>query len=92
MSPEDFRSWGRLAAAYQQIGGRSAEANSEYNRAMSLANEIISINPNESDAQKNIALCYAHTKKADLAEGRFRCYFRFELQRNLFIRRVNGSG
>lgn len=67
LAPDDFRSWGRLGAAYFQMEGRSAEANAAYAEAISLANEIIRINPNEFDAHKNIALFYAHTDQFDLA-------------------------
>lgn len=68
IAPNDFRSWGRLAAAYLQMEGRSVQAVAAYNEGVLLATEIIEINPNESDAFKNIALFYAHTGRAELAE------------------------
>jgi TolB-like protein/Flp pilus assembly protein TadD len=68
IAPDDFRSWGRLAAAYVQMAGRSVQAASAYDQGISLATKIIEINPNESDAYKNIALFYAHTNSGGLAE------------------------
>lgn len=69
IAPKDFRIWGRLAATYLQMEGRSAEAIAAYSHAITLANEIIEINPNESDARKNIALFYAHSGQQQLAEA-----------------------
>ncbi len=68
LTPSDFRLWGRMAAAYLQIGGRKAEATAAYSKAISLANDVLAINPNESDAHKNIALFYSHTGQAALAQ------------------------
>ena len=67
LAPNDFRMWGRMAAAYLQMDGHSAEATAAYNKAISLANEILAINPNEPDAQKNIGLFYAHTGESGFA-------------------------
>ncbi len=61
LAPDDFRIWGRMAAAYFQMDNRQVEATAAYNKAIALANKVLAINPNESDAQKNIALFYAHT-------------------------------
>ena len=67
LAPDDFRMWGRMAAAYTQIDGRTVEANAAYSKGIALAREILSINPNESDANKNVALFYAHTGQKELA-------------------------
>jgi tetratricopeptide (TPR) repeat protein len=67
LAPDDYRMWGRMAAAYLQLGGHMAEANAAYRKAISLAEGVLSVNPNESDANKNIALFYAHMSEKDLA-------------------------
>lgn len=67
LAPDDFRMWGRLAAAYVQLEGRTVEAIAAYSKGITLANEVLSINPNESDANKNVALFYAHTGQNELA-------------------------
>ena len=67
LTPNDFRMWGRMAAAYLQMDGHSAEATAAYNKAIGLANEILAINPNEPDAHKNIGLFYAHIGESGFA-------------------------
>lgn len=67
LTPDDFRMWGRLAAAYKEMPGHEAEADAAYNRGIELATEILEVNPNESDAHKNIALFYAHTGEGGFA-------------------------
>ena len=67
LAPDDFRMWGRMAAAYLQMDGRRAETTASYNKAIALASEVLAINPNESDTNKNIALFYAHVGQKDLA-------------------------
>lgn len=67
LAPNDFRLWGRMAAAYLQMENRDIEARAAYNKGIGLANEILAINANESDANKNVALFYAHTGDEDAA-------------------------
>ena len=67
LAPDDFRMWGRMAAAYLQLDGRTAEASAAYKKAIALAEAILAVNPNEPDANKNIALFYAHTGKDGVA-------------------------
>ena len=67
LAPDDFRIWGRMAAAYLRLDGRDAEANAAYGKGISLAEDILAVNPNEPDANKNIALFYAHTGRKKLA-------------------------
>ena len=67
LAPDDYRLWGRMAAAYLQMENRDIEASAAYNKGIGLANEILAINANESDANKNVALFYAHTGDEDAA-------------------------
>lgn len=67
LTPDDYRMWGRKAAAYQQMADKSVEARAAYNRAIDLATKVLEVNSNESDAAKNIALFYAHTDQQSQA-------------------------
>ena len=67
LAPDDYRSWGRLGAAYLQMENRAAEATAAYTQAISLASEILRINPNEAEVQRNIALFYARTGQENLS-------------------------
>ncbi len=69
LAPDDFRLWGRMAAAYGRMSDREAEANSAYRKAISLAEQVVGVNPNEADALKNLALFYAHTGQAERASS-----------------------
>ena len=66
-APNDYRTWGRLAAAYYQVDGREAESVAAYNRAISLAEDGLVVNSNDSDALKNIALFHARLGDTELA-------------------------
>ncbi|MBT8079735.1 MAG: tetratricopeptide repeat protein, partial [Gammaproteobacteria bacterium] len=80
LAPDDYRAWGRLAAAYLQMDGHGAEANAAYNQGIALAKEILKINPNEFDALKNIALFYARTGNRALAEASIAAAFELSQQ------------
>lgn len=67
LAPNDYRMWGRRAGTYFQMPGKEAEAQASYSRAIALAEEILEINPNESDVLKQIALFYSHIDQATQA-------------------------
>jgi TolB-like protein/Flp pilus assembly protein TadD len=67
LAPDDYRIWGRMAAAYVRLDGRGAEANAAYSKGIALATDTLMVNPNEPDANKNVALFYAHAGQRELA-------------------------
>lgn len=64
-APDDYRIWGRLAAAYAQQPDKDAEALATYERAIALAEEALEVNPNHPDVLKNVSLFYAHAGRAE---------------------------
>ena len=59
-APDDYRIWGRLAAAYSQQQDKDAEATAAYEKAIVLAEEALGVNPNHPDVLKNVSLFYAN--------------------------------
>ena len=63
LAPDDFRIWGRLASAFFEMPGRKAETISATNKAITLAEEIIRVNPNEPEAWREISMFYGFVER-----------------------------
>ena len=66
IGPEDYRLDGNLARAYY-FAGKRAEAMTLYKRAIALADEVLTINPRDTDARFSAAAYYA--KSGDRARA-----------------------
>ena len=59
--PGDYRVWGDLGDAYRSVKGRDQDAASAYARAIKLARERLSLNPNDATAHSYLAVFLAKT-------------------------------
>ena len=59
MDPGDHRLWGNLADNLRLIPGRAEEARKDYDKAISLANAVIKVNPDDAYTLSRLAVYYA---------------------------------
>ncbi len=73
VAPENFRAWGKLAAAARYIDGKEDESESAYRNAISLAEGTLQIDPTDVFALAYLASYYVNVgdyEKATSAIGR----------------------
>jgi tetratricopeptide (TPR) repeat protein len=59
LRPQKYDYWGNLADAYRMIPGKADKGNTAYKRAISLAEEQLTVNPSDSDVLSSLALYYS---------------------------------
>jgi serine/threonine protein kinase/tetratricopeptide (TPR) repeat protein len=67
LRPQKYEYWGNLADAYRMIPGESSKASVTYKQAISLAEERLKINPNNTLALSSLAHYYSRTGDANRA-------------------------
>ena len=68
LRPQKYDYWGNLADAYRMIPREADKGNPAYKRAISLAEEQLTVNPNDSDVLSSLALYYSRIGDAVRAQ------------------------
>jgi len=63
LAPNDYQLWGNLADAYSFSESKRSVANVAYKRAIELAEQLLSINENDTDALSDSAYYYSRIDK-----------------------------
>jgi tetratricopeptide (TPR) repeat protein len=69
IDPVDHRLWGNLGDNLRLLPGRMDEAKNAYLEAISLAEAVIEVNPDDAYTLSRLAVYYAATGDADKADG-----------------------
>jgi tetratricopeptide (TPR) repeat protein/predicted Ser/Thr protein kinase len=67
LSPKKYDYWGNLADAYRMIPTESNNAAMAYRQAISLANDQLKVNPNDTDVMSSLALYHSRIGEAKTA-------------------------
>lgn len=69
ITPHDFRLWGRLAFAKRFAPGLKSDAQDAFEMAIQLAEDSLSVNPNDAKTLAYIAAYYANVGEASKADA-----------------------
>ena len=67
LNPEDYRLWGNLAEALLMEGADAQETRTTYETAISLAEAVTAINPDDAPTLSRLAVYYAAIDKNEIA-------------------------
>lgn len=67
LAPNDYQLWGNLADAYSFSETKESVADVSYKRAIELAEQLLSINENDTDALSDIAYYYSRIDQREKA-------------------------
>lgn len=68
LRPEDQLTWGAIGDAYRFIGGKQAESAAAYEQAITLAERVYQVNPNDLEVVSGLSRLYATANRPDKAE------------------------
>jgi TolB-like protein/Flp pilus assembly protein TadD len=68
LRPEDQLTWGAIGDAYRFIGGKQAESAAAYEQAITLAERMYKVNPNDLEVVSALSRFYATANRPDKAE------------------------
>lgn len=69
IAPENYTEWGNLGDAFRFVPGNEKNAQGAYERAIQLAEQALSINPDDLETITRLSTYYAFTGQVDRAES-----------------------
>ena len=65
----EYQSWGNLADAYRWVPGADAQAKAAYRRAIELAEQALTVNPNATRVRSSLAVYWAKLSEPEKASA-----------------------